>query len=1251
MLNDTAAAALFAGEGQVLAELRRRNWDESLLGPVSDWPRELRDAARICLHSGFQMAVLCGDRFVYLYNDAASSLFGDKHPWALGQPVAVVWPEAWPTVGPMLESVLSSGKATRSDDLLLVLVRNGRTEECYLTFSYSPIFLADGSVGGVFVAFMETTRRVLAERRQRATADLATQVALRGNGDNPLALMRAALERHPYDLPLSALVLTEPGHSPGFGFVTGLASPLPPQAASELLRCATRCLSTAGSELFDTAGLLAVAGPCGPWPVPPRQLIGIPFRRGGEDAPAGVLLLGVSPYIVLDTTYRSFLESVAGQVSHAVAIAEADVAEARRRAAIAELERSRSQFFASASHEMRTPLTLILGPLGTLLEQHDEALPEPLREPLGMAYRNAQRLHKLVGSLMDFAIIEAGSLPLALAPVDAGAVTAEIASLFRSAVEAAGLELVVDCGAARGEVLLDRDMWEKIVFNLLSNAFKYTPSGRIEVSLARQGDALQLAVADTGVGVAPGEATRIFERFYRGCHAAGRAAEGSGVGLALVQELVRLHGGEAGVASVAGEGACFTVTVPWRTPSADAPHRNVRLGTQGHWRSQFKAELDRYGELALPGLPVVAQSEGQTNTAANPGADAMRVVVIDDDRDVVRYISRLLAGSCSVMAAHDADTGLAAIRWTKPDLVLLDLMMPGVDGLELVRRIRAEPPIHTVPLVVLSARAGEEARLEALHAGADDYLVKPFSARELIARVRGHVQMARVRRAAVEQEGALRRQIDRVKHDLAKVLEGTSDSFIGMDRELRVLSMNDASVKAFGMARSTARGRHIAEVLPSLADDALMHSLGAAVAQSRAGADECYFIDGQRWYEARCYPSPNGVIMFANDITARKRAEQELRRAHAVLEHRVARRTAELSAANQLLAAVFDRAPGGIAVSGLDERLVQVNDAYAKLTGLPVDVLHGRSPESWIEAAGLERLRAGYARLVAGACDSFQAEARYRLPDGRRVWVAHFVSMIGNAWRGEQCFVTIAWDITARKRSDAERHTSARELRLLYERLQTVREAERTALAREVHDQLGQILSAAKIDIKLLEDELRAGPGRMDGADIVRELGSASTTLERAITLVREIATELRAPALDEQGLYAAVDWHARDFERRTRIACHVAFDPRRRHPSRAAAAALLRIFQEAVANVLRHAQATGVWIGIEARAGHLVLRVRDNGVGIAPGPLRRAGALGLRGMRERAELVDGRLWVRRLLPSGTLVSARVPLQNSKEPA
>jgi PAS domain S-box-containing protein len=550
-----------------------------------------------------------------------------------------------------------------------------------------------------------------------------------------------------------------------------------------------------------------------------------------------------------------------------------------------------------------------------------------------------------------------------------------------------------------------------------------------------------------------------------------------------------------------------------------------------------------------------------------------------------------------------------------------------------------------VSVLVLSARAGEEARLDALEAGADDYLAKPFSARELSARVRAHVQMARIRRAAIEQERVLLREIAAVRHDLDSVLEGTSDAFVRVDRELRMVALNDAAVPR-GRERAALIGRPLAEVAPRLAGSPVEAALREAVQGRHPAPVEQLHARSGRWFSVRCYPAPQGAILFANDITSRVLAEQELRQAHDELECRVEQRTAELREAHGLLAAVFDRAPGGIAITDLEGKIVRVNAAYAALTGYPAAELPFRPASERVDAADLARLRAGQARLLAGQVQSFEIEMRYRCPDGRRPWVSNFISMIEDGVR--RYFVAIARDITERKRVEAERQTAQLELRTLYERLQTVRESERTALAREVHDQLGQILSAAKIDIKLLEDDLRRGTRPLAREAIIAELGSASATLERAIGLVREIATELRAPELDEQGLYAAIGWHARDFELRTRIACKAAFPERRPHPSRPAAAALLRIFQEALTNVLRHAQASEVRVSLVRRGGALVLRVCDNGIGIARGRLRAGGSLGLQGMRERAELVDGRLLAGPLPGGGTLVTARVPLKDRK---
>lgn len=236
-------------------------------------------------------------------------------------------------------------------------------------------------------------------------------------------------------------------------------------------------------------------------------------------------------------------------------------------------------------------------------------------------------------------------------------------------------------------------------------------------------------------------------------------------------------------------------------------------------------------------------------------------------------------------------------------------------------------------------------------------------------------------------------------------------------------------------------------------------------------------------------------------------------------------------------------------------------------------------------------------------------------------------------------------DITERKKGEQEVFASQLELRNLYERLQTIREDERSGLAREVHDQLGQILSAAKIDIKLLEEDFEREDNTLSRPEILTELRSARETIDKAIHVVRRLATELRPPELASQGLASAIEWHARDFERRTKIRCSVEFPAEMHELNDAIAIALFRIFQEAMTNILRHAKATHVWITVERHTGEIRLRVLDNGIGISEERARSAGSMGLKGMRERAAIAGGKVIVGPMGHSGTLVSVTVPLE------
>ncbi|MEW5847432.1 MAG: GAF domain-containing sensor histidine kinase [Myxococcota bacterium] len=416
-----------------------------------------------------------------------------------------------------------------------------------------------------------------------------------------------------------------------------------------------------------------------------------------------------------------------------------------RLTATQELDALKSQFLANISHEFRTPLTLLLGPVEDLLTSpHD--MPTPWqREQLETTRRAALRLLRHVDALLDFVRAESGRVHATFEPTDLVMLTREVVGLFESAVTRAGLRLQFEAGALTEPAYVDRELWEKIVLNLFSNALKYTPQGEIAVALRQTSDCFELVVRDTGIGIPAEALPHIFERFYRVPSTGGRSVEGTGIGLATVKELVELHGGGVHVESTLGAGSTFRVHIP--TGSAHLPADRVQkeprpatTRTAPPWLAET---------LEASGGPPPAPQPPAAAEAPRPGTRA-RILVADDNADMRAYFHRLLAERYDVEVVPDGVQALEAARARPPALILTDVMMPRLDGVGLLRQLRADPTTRDVPVVMVSARAGEEAAVEGLSAGADDYLPKPFSARELLARVATHLDLARARRAATE---------------------------------------------------------------------------------------------------------------------------------------------------------------------------------------------------------------------------------------------------------------------------------------------------------------------------------------------------------------------------------------------------------------------------------------------------------------------------------------------------------------------
>jgi PAS domain S-box-containing protein len=484
--------------------------------------------------------------------------------------------------------------------------------------------------------------------------------------------------------------------------------------------------------------------PGGLWPEPAEAGLVLPIASPGQTHPTGFLIVGLSPRRILDAEYRGFFDLIVGHLSTAVANARANEEERRRAAALAEVDRAKTQFFSNVSHEFRTPLTLMLGPPEAMLEKRGSMPPEDQAQ-VEAAHRNGLRLLKLVNSLLDFSRIEAGRVQACYEPVDLATLTADLASNFRSAMEAGGLKLNVDCPSLTRPVYVDREMWEQVVLNLLSNAFKFTFGGSVSVKLESDGNNAILTVADTGVGIPDTELPHIFERFHRAENTRGRTYEGTGIGLALVQELVKLHGGNVHVQSRMGEGTTFTVSVPFGTEHLPSDRIGASVGSQPSTAVRARPFTAEALTWVAPEDLAGPIEDIHVGTGEHAGY-RHRVLLADDNSDMRDHIAHILGSRYDIVTVSNGRAALEEARRMLPDLLLSDVMMPELDGFGLLKELREDPRLREVPVILLSARAGEEARAGGINAGADDYLIKPFSARELSARVSTTLRLATMRR-------------------------------------------------------------------------------------------------------------------------------------------------------------------------------------------------------------------------------------------------------------------------------------------------------------------------------------------------------------------------------------------------------------------------------------------------------------------------------------------------------------------------
>jgi len=1136
-------------------------------------------------------------------------------------------------------------------------------------------------VSGHLCVVTEETERIIGERRLRTLRSLAAELNATITEKDVCGSITRSLSENQKDLPFTLTYLFEPDDQQAYlACQTGIpkdhpAAPeiLPLRSANPIWSIGDLHNRKAWAIVEDFGGRFESI-PCGEWDTPPVRALLVPITSQGQDHPAGVFIAALNPYRQLDDNYRGFIDLIAGQIAASIANARAYDQEKKRAEALAELDRAKTVFFSNVSHEFRTPLTLMLGPLQDLLIRSQTHLSPMVKEQLELANRNGARLLRLVNTLLDFSRIEAGRVQAAYESTDLSAFTAELASVFRSATEKAGLKLVVDCRPLSEVAYVDREMWEKIVLNLISNAFKFTFEGQIAVSLEQVGENAQLRVQDTGVGIPPEEIPNLFVRFHRIASTRSRTHEGSGIGLSLVHELIKIHHGSIRVESVVGQGSAFIVTIP-----LGRRHASASQAAEDRPLSLAPTRVTPFVQEALRWLPRSERADAPTEVAADldfavlPGSLSQQsssstrsyVLVADDNADMRSYLGRLLSEHFQVITVGDGRAALEAIRQRLPDLILSDVMMPELDGFELLRELRSNPETRTIPIILLSAKAGEESRVEGLSAGADDYLVKPFSARELIARVQSHLQLAKVR---AEAERSIRESEGKLQLSLKASAMGVFSWYPEDDRTeadarvLEIFGLPNATDLTFASTMKTTihpddrvrYARSVERALNPTSDGKLEEEIRIRRAD---GAERWLSVTTQVQFEGN---PPRAVRMagLIGDITDRKRTEQAVKLRGAQYQ------------------TLLNQAPLGVYLVDADFRIRDVNptakqvfEDVPNLIGQDFEqVIHLiRDPQYADEIVSIFRhtLKTGEPyqtpewterRVDRGVTEYYEWRVdRIPLPEGGLGVVCYFrdiseqvrarKAISESEERFRRLAETLESEVRIRTRELEERNAELSEqagiVQSLSRNLMHVQDEERRHIARELHDSAGQTLTVLNMGLSNLLQI-----AKQSDAQIVERLAEAQKTVGQLTQEIRTTSYLLHPPLLDDIGLVEALKWYVEGVRDRSGLDIQLNLPDNADRFSRDAELVVFRIVQECLTNIHRHSGSRSATISMCVSEQTVSVRIADRGKGMSREKLEEirsnASGLGIRGMRERVRQLGGHMNIESG-EFGTVVSVTLP--------
>jgi signal transduction histidine kinase len=441
-----------------------------------------------------------------------------------------------------------------------------------------------------------------------------------------------------------------------------------------------------------------------------------------------------------------------------------------------ELDQLKSRFFANVSHELRTPLTLLLAPMETLIQTFESSVDEKSRELLQTMHRNGMRLLKLINDLLDLIRLESGRLEVKAEPLPVNEFVSGLASAVRQVASTKSISVECFVDPELGTMLSDHDKLEKIALNLLFNATKFTPNGgHIWLRAEKQGEHFILIVKDNGVGIAEKSLPFVFDRFWQEDSSSKRKFQGVGIGLALVKELAEAQGGTTTVDSQEGKGATFIVKLPYKRceDKGIEPNGKTLVKKEEYYSGEWLANLYRRAEL-FPANHSASRNDLQQTNSQRP-----LILVADDEPDMRRFLRLQLMNDYDLIEALDGEEAAEKSRQYLPDLILLDLMMPNKDGLQVCRELREYAPTTGIPVILLTARADEEAKFDALQIGANDFLAKPFSSIELQARVKNMIERHLYQRRISKQNKDLTIAIEQIKETESQLVHSEKLASLG----------------------------------------------------------------------------------------------------------------------------------------------------------------------------------------------------------------------------------------------------------------------------------------------------------------------------------------------------------------------------------------------------------------------------------------------------------------------------------------